>query len=131
MSCFSPSARKDGVVNPNDMAVRAENVLGYSFNNPDLLLTCLTHSSFAASRVDSNERLEFLGDAVLGMVVCTELYRRYSDWLEGDLTKVKSVIVSRRVCAKIADSMGLADLLILGTVSIDEVRCRRHCARLY
>ncbi len=101
-------------MNPNDLTAQAEKILGYSFNDPDLLLISLTHSSSADSRVDSNERLEFLGDAVLGMVVCTELYRRFGEWLEGDLTKVKSVIVSRRVCAKIADSLNLADLLILG-----------------
>ncbi len=101
-------------MNCDDLTARAEKVLGYHYNNPDLLLTALTHSSCAASRVTSNERLEFLGDAVLGMVVCSELYHRFSDWLEGDLTKVKSVIVSRRVCAAIADSLGLAELLILG-----------------
>lgn len=54
----------------------------------------------ADSRLVSNERLEFLGDAVLGMVVCDELYGRFPDWLEGDLTKVKSVVVSRRECTR-------------------------------
>lgn len=48
------------------------------------------------------------------MVVCDELFRRFADWMEGDLTKVKSVVVSRRVCALIADEIGLSDLLILG-----------------
>lgn len=93
---------------------RAREITGYLFSDPDLLLTSLTHSSFAGSRLESNERLEFLGDAVLGMVVCEELYRRFEDWLEGELTKVKSFVVSRRVCAAIADEIGLTDLLILG-----------------
>ena len=97
-----------------EVTARTEQLLGYNFRDPDLLVTSLTHSSVANSRVESNERLEFLGDSVLGMVVCEELYRRFGDWLEGDLTKVKSVVVSRRVCAEIADEIGLTELLILG-----------------
>lgn len=97
-----------------ELAARAQQVLGYCFQNPDLLQTALTHSSIADSRVQSNERLEFLGDSVLGVVICEELYRRFNDWLEGDLTKVKSVVVSRRVCAEIADQIKLSDILILG-----------------
>ena len=87
---------------------------GYQFNDPQLLINALRHSSGTDSRFDSNERLEFLGDAVLGMVICDQLFRTREDWLEGDLTKVKSMVVSRRVCAEIADEVGLADLLILG-----------------
>jgi len=97
-----------------DIVARTSEVVGYQFQDPALVITSLTHASIADSRVDSNERLEFLGDAVLGMVVCEELYRRYSDWLEGDMTKVKSIVVSRRICAKIADQIGLTNLLILG-----------------
>lgn len=98
----------------SELAARAQQALGYSFKNSDLLLTALTHSSIADSRVQSNERLEFLGDSVLGVVICEELYRRFHDWLEGDLTKVKSVVVSRRVCAEIADFIKLSEVLILG-----------------
>lgn len=97
-----------------EAAAQAEQILGYRFKEPKLLQTALTHSSIANSRVESNERLEFLGDAVLGLVVCNELFDRFCNWLEGDLTKVKSVVVSRRVCAEIADSVGLTNLLILG-----------------
>ncbi|MGD2109639.1 MAG: ribonuclease III [Phycisphaerae bacterium] len=93
---------------------QAQAVIGHDFCDSELVVTALTHSSIAGSRLQSNERLEFLGDAVLGAVVCDELYRRFPDWLEGDLTKVKSMVVSRRVCAQIADSTGLTDLLILG-----------------
>ena len=89
-------------------------IAGYSFKNPDLVVTALTHASVADTRLASNERLEFLGDAVLGAVVCEELFRRFPDWLEGDLTKAKSIVVSRRVCALIADEIGLTELLILG-----------------
>ena len=97
-----------------DAVVRAQKILGYSFRDLDLLVTALTHSSVADTRLASNERLEFLGDAVLGLVVCEELYRRFPEWLEGDLTKAKSIVVSGRVCAEIADEVGLTKLLILG-----------------
>jgi ribonuclease-3 len=68
----------------------------------------------ANTRLESNERLELLGDAVLGMVICDELFRRFAEWLEGDLTRVKSTLVSRRVCAQVSDATGLTSLLILG-----------------
>jgi ribonuclease-3 len=102
------------VVKESDLLARAEEVLGHSFDDPSMLLVSLTHSSIAETRLHSNERLEFLGDAVLGLVVCEELYRRFPDWLEGDLTKVKSAVVSRHTCAVISDEIGLTDLLILG-----------------
>jgi len=101
-------------VGKTDLCARMFEVTGYEFRDADLLLTSLTHSSVADSRLQSNERLEFLGDSILGMVVCVELYGRFQTWLEGDLTKAKSVLVSRRICAKISDEIGLTGLLILG-----------------
>lgn len=95
-------------------ALRLESALEYEFQDRELAVLALTHASIADTRLASNERLEFLGDAVLGLVVCELLYRDFGDWSEGDLTKVKSAVVSRRVCAKIADDNGLSDLLILG-----------------
>lgn len=104
-----------------DLSARAECATGYKFRDPQLLTTAMTHSSIAGSRLRSNERLEFLGDAILGMVVCDELYRRFPSWLEGELTKVKSVVVSRKICAEIADKTGLTGLLILGNgIAADE-----------
>lgn len=97
-----------------ELRARAQELTRYQFEQPELVITALTHSSGADSRLQSNERLEFLGDAVLGVVVCAELFSRFPGWLEGDLTKVKSAVVSRRVCAEIADELGLTDLLILG-----------------
>jgi ribonuclease-3 len=97
-----------------DVLAAAEQVVGYRFKDRNLLQTALTHSSIANSRVQSNERLEFLGDSVLGLVVCEQLYRSFGKWLEGDLTKAKSDLVSRRICAKIADEIGLTESLILG-----------------
>lgn len=97
-----------------DVLAEAETALGYRFRDPLLLETALKHASIADARVQSNERLEFLGDAVLGLVVCDALYRRFSDLLEGDLTKIKSSVVSRRTCAEIATELNLPDLLDLG-----------------
>ena len=102
-------------MNAEELLAQAERITGHCYCRSDLLLTSLTHSSKAGSRLESNERLEFLGDAVLGMVVCAELYRRFSGWMEGDLTKVKSFVVSRRVCAAISDEIGLTELLMLGS----------------
>mgnify|MGYP003340537955 CR=1 FL=1 len=88
--------------------------IGYRFRDPSLVVSALTHASVATSRAHSNERMEFLGDAILGMVVCEQLFKAYPEYLEGDLTKVKSVVVSRRVCAKISKALGLEDCMIVG-----------------
>lgn len=98
-SRFSPSACRTEPWTKSICPYALETT-GHRFRDAALLLKALTHASVADSRLVSNERLEFLGDAVLGMVVCDELYGRFPDWLEGDLTKVKSVVVSRRECAR-------------------------------
>lgn len=97
-----------------DRLAEAERRLGYRFVDRSRLAQALCHASASDDRLDSNERLEFLGDAVLGMVVCRELYVRFPDLLEGELTKIKSNVVSRRVCAEIADELGLGELLLIG-----------------
>ena len=71
-------------------------VLGHEFRDADLLREALTHASGANHRLASNERLEFLGDAILGAVVCELLFRKYPDYQEGELTRIKSIVVSRR-----------------------------------
>jgi ribonuclease-3 len=91
-----------------------EERIGYQFRDRSLLRAALTHASGAEHRLASNERLEFLGDAILGAIVCRELYEQFPRHLEGDLTKIKSVVVSRQTCAKISDALGLQDILILG-----------------
>ncbi len=100
-------------VNSEDR-LRAETVLGYTFKNPSLLKEALTHSSIADNRLDSNERMEFLGDAVLDLIICEDLYRKFPQYNEGDLTKIKSAVVSRRTCAEVSMETGLTDLLIIG-----------------
>lgn len=91
-----------------------ERRIGYTFRNRMLLQAALTHASGALHRVASNERLEFLGDSILGAVVCEMLYHRFPEYLEGDLTRVKSVVVSRQTCAKISETMRLDECLFLG-----------------
>src|SRR6187551_2964412 len=93
---------------------RCERRIGYIFQDKALLRAALTHASGAEHRLASNERLEFLGDAILGAVVCETLYTQYPDYLEGDLTKIKSVVVSRQTCAKISEALGLQEFLVLG-----------------
>ncbi|MBJ41731.1 MAG: ribonuclease III [Planctomycetaceae bacterium] len=93
---------------------KCEELIGYRFGDQDLLRAALTHASGAQHRLASNERLEFLGDAILGAVVCESLYRRFPLLLEGELTKIKSVVVSRQVCAKISHLLRLEDCLIVG-----------------
>lgn len=91
-----------------------EAIVGYHFTDVSLLERSFVHSSVAARRLDSNERMEFLGDSVLGLVACQRIFNLYPDLLEGDMTKIKSAAVSRRTCARIAKSLGLHRLLVLG-----------------
>lgn len=92
----------------------AERAIGYKFKNTCLLVKALMHASVTDARIDSNERLEFLGDSVLGLVTSERIFTLFPDLLEGEMTKIKSTAVSRRTCADIADAMGLLDLLLLG-----------------
>lgn len=91
-----------------------EQKLAYHFDDSTLLLQALTHSSGADTPADSNERLEFLGDAVLGYVICELLFKKFPDRDEGDLTKIKSAVVSRETCLKIAQTLGLHDFIRIG-----------------
>ena len=98
----------------NDTQERAEAILGYKFKNTSLLKEALTHASIANNRLQSNERMEFLGDAVLDLIICEALYLRFPEFLEGELTKIKSAVVSRRTCAEVSTETGLDELLIIG-----------------
>jgi ribonuclease-3 len=74
-----------------------------------LRLLAFTHTSWVQRREDSYERLEFLGDGVLGLVIAHHLYRRFPESAEGDLAKVRAHVVSRTSCAAVAADLGLAD----------------------
>ena len=92
-----------------------EKTLGYKFKDPALLRTALTHSSYANEySTESNERLEFLGDAVLGLVVARLLYDHYPRASEGNLSKQRSAIVSRVNLAKFTRELAIDKLIILG-----------------
>ena len=97
-----------------DVVQIIERITGHGFSDPELVLRALTHSSVVDQRLDSNERLEFLGDAVLGMLVCARIFERFPDLLEGEMTKIKSAAVSRVACAEIASALGLDAAAALG-----------------
>ena len=114
-----PTARDSAVmsVGLEPAAVNAlEASLGYTFTDLDLLTLALSHRGWCAEvgLPQSNERLEFLGDAVLGMVVTDRLYRMYPEMAEGELARVRSGLVNSLTLAEIARTAGVGDALLLG-----------------
>ena len=94
-----------------------EEKLGYTFQNQKLLENTLTHSSCAnesRGRLSSNERLEFLGDSILGMVVADHLYRNHPDLPEGELTRTRAALVCEESLVEVAQELGLGEYLRLG-----------------
>ncbi len=95
-----------------------ETKLGYQFQNPKLLDHALTHSSYANEHhlgsISSNERLEFLGDSVLGMIVADHLYRTFPDLPEGDLTRIRANLVCEGSLVLVAKEWDLGRYLKLG-----------------
>jgi len=94
----------------------AEGALGVRFKNRGLLAMALTHSSFAAEAGldEVYERLEFLGDAVLGFIVAEHLYRRFPDSAEGDLSKLRRDLVNGKTLAGVAEGLGLSKYVFVG-----------------
>ena len=94
---------------------RAEEIIGYRFKNPDLLEAALTHPSATEGATrHSYERLEFLGDSILGSTVAWEAYERYPHLTEGGLTRIKVALVSGASLSRVAADLGLGDLIIFG-----------------
>ncbi|MDZ7262411.1 MAG: ribonuclease III, partial [candidate division KSB1 bacterium] len=91
--------------------------IGYNFHNKALLVQALKHRSYLSvsneGRLHSNERLELLGDAVLGLVVTKHLYQKYPDREEGGLTTMKSIIVSREILTRVANELKLGNFVLL------------------
>jgi len=101
-----------------------EAVLGHRFSRPELLVRALTHRSLArqiahgsageaVDAVGDNERLEFLGDAVLNLIVAETLFELHPEWQEGELTRIRSLLVSRQHMAQVAEEIGLGSFLRL------------------
>jgi len=105
-----------------------QQTLGISFNDPSLLEQALVHSSYINERPafapTSNERLEFLGDAILGFIVAEELYQRFPQFSEGEMTKLRSALVCRDALSRIARAISLGNYLYLGRG--EEVSGGRH-----
>ena len=95
-----------------------EKKLNYTFRNPALLAEALSHSSYAnehrASHLNSNERLEFLGDSVLGFVTAEYLFTQHPDLPEGDLTRIRAALVCEQSLYEVAKKLGLGHHLKLG-----------------
>lgn len=96
--------------------VQAEKILGHEFENKDLLAAALTHPSAVEGRpvTASYERLEFLGDSILGAIVARDLYEAFPDMDEGKLTQAKIALVSGKMLSSVADELGIAPLIRLG-----------------
>ncbi len=91
--------------------------IGYRFRNMGLLLRALTHPSYVNEHPEEgpdNQRLEFLGDAVLGMAVAAWVFQRYPDFQEGEMTRLRAVLVREETLAQFAAQLGLGDVLRLG-----------------
>jgi hypothetical protein len=94
------------------MALEAlEQAIGHRFGNPELLRLALTHRSFSAR---NNERLEFLGDSVLNCIIADELFHRFPEQPEGDLSRVRAVMVRQQKLFELADAIGVGEHLLLG-----------------
>ena len=100
------------------MIKELETAIGYRFQNITFLQNALTHSSYANERwhnsLKSNERLEFLGDSILGMLVAEYLYRNFPDRPEGELTRMRADMVCEKALAVVANQIGLGAHLLLG-----------------
>ena len=100
---------------------KLQRVIGIRFNDPKLLREALTHKSYAAEfnlKYD-NQRLEFLGDAVVQIILTKHLFHRYKSLQEGDLTKIRSALVNQDSLARFARSISLGDYLLLGRGETD------------
>ena len=98
-----------------------EDKIGYTFKNREYLMEALTHSSFANERhnkIKCNERMEFLGDAVLSIISANFLYHRFPDMPEGDLSKLRSSLVCTQSLSDFARQISLGDYLFLGRLYV-------------
>jgi ribonuclease-3 len=98
---------------------KAEESIGYKFKNKELLKTAFTHTSYAyENRVESNEKLEFLGDSILEFISSEYIYKNYENLREGEMTKVRATVVCEQSLYKIAKLHNFSDFLYLGNSEI-------------
>ncbi len=97
-------------------------ILGYQFNDPQLIVQALTHRSIGSK---NNERLEFLGDAILGCIIADELFQRFPQAAEGELTRLRASLVKGDTLAVIGRELNLGDCLILGSGELKSGGFRR------
>ncbi len=109
----APGGRRRAPVNLKALEARME----YAIRHPDIFIQALKHRSYVSlsneARIDSYERLEFLGDAALNLVVSEYLFQRFPEHEEGDLTKSKALLVNKRVLAQRADRLGLGEFVLI------------------
>jgi ribonuclease-3 len=98
----------------SETLAQAEELVGYRFRDPARLEQALTHASARAAGSEGNERLEFLGDAILGFIVSEYVYDRFCEMPEGELTRVKSAVVSRATLARRLQDRGLTAFVRIG-----------------
>lgn len=102
----------------NDALEKLQKTLRYRFNNPNLLKHAVTHKSFVNPEdkkgLLSNERLEFLGDSILNCLVTEHIFNLYPDYAEGELSKIKSLLVSRKIVGEVAKDLELGNCMIMG-----------------
>jgi ribonuclease-3 len=101
-----------------------ERRIGYRIRNHNLFIEALTHRSylqFLNSKCKSNERLEFLGDSILNLIVGEYLYRLHPDAEEGELTKIRSRLVNRKALSQYAKEIGLSDFILMSSSAVQSV----------
>lgn len=107
----------------NDKLISLEHKLGYTYQNKDLLVRAITHRSAGATH---NERLEFLGDSVLSLVIAEVLYLRFPQVSEGDMSRMRATLVREKTLAEIAREFELGEYLILGPGELKSGGYRRE-----
>ncbi|MEY8460823.1 ribonuclease III [Eggerthellaceae bacterium 24-137] len=109
---------------------RAQEILGYTFENTQYLLSAITHPSATEGRAVkfSYERLEFLGDSILGALVANEAFHRFPELDEGGLTRIKVALVSGASLSEVAEKLGFADIIVFGSSETGTGRRGLHSA---
>ena len=119
MAIFTNSLIPSRSMYPHHPVYATERRLGVRFQNPNLLKTALTHSSYLnehpGENIECNQRLEFLGDAVLGLAIAATLYKKDSEIQEGTLTLIRSLVVDGKTLARVARRLELGENLLMGS----------------